>query len=100
LQYDLENHLLDDVPVAVRRDMWLQIDGAGPHYAVPVRRWLNENYENRWSSRGSATPWPARSPDLNPIDFFYGAVSNTLSRMISLSLKLKNVVKLFCLCLT
>jgi hypothetical protein len=36
LENELDN-LLDAVPLATRRDMWIQMDGACPHYAIPVR---------------------------------------------------------------
>lgn len=46
-------------------------DGAPPHWAREVRNWLNESFEDRWMGRGSPSmPWPPRSPDLTPMDFF------------------------------
>ena len=47
-----------------------QQDGAPPHYAVPVREWLNERFPRRWIGRRGIQEWPARSPDLTPLDFF------------------------------
>lgn len=47
-----------------------QQDGAPPHWTVPVREYLNEVFPNRWIGRDGPTPWPARSPDLTPLDFF------------------------------
>ena len=50
-------------------------DGAPPHYHRDVRAYLNENLPNRWiGRRGPSTgrgpvDYPARSPDLTPIDF-------------------------------
>jgi hypothetical protein len=37
-----------------------------------TKRWnyLNENFIGRWIGRGSTIKWPARSPDLTPLDFF------------------------------
>lgn len=63
--------LLDDVPLATRRDMWLQNDGCPAHYALEVRNYLNEIYPGRWIGRMGPILWPARSPDLNSLDFFY-----------------------------
>lgn len=34
-----------------------------------VRNFLNNTYP-RWIGRGGHIPWPPRSPDLNPLDFF------------------------------
>ncbi|XP_064470085.1 uncharacterized protein LOC135384831 [Ornithodoros turicata] len=46
-------------------------DGAPPHFASEVRDWLTETSPGRWMGRGSPTmPWPARSPELTPCDFF------------------------------
>ncbi|EZA55638.1 hypothetical protein X777_04330, partial [Ooceraea biroi] len=36
-------------------------------------QFLNRKFANRWIGRGTQRPnhlWPARSPDLNPVDFF------------------------------
>lgn len=62
--------LLEDVPLAARARMWLQCDGAPPHYGIQVRRWLDQQFPQRWIGRGGPTAWPARSPDLTPLDFF------------------------------
>lgn len=32
--------------------------------------YLNTTYDRRWIGRGGRIPWPPRSPDLNPLDFF------------------------------
>lgn len=50
--------------------IWFQQDGAPPHFALNVRRYLDENFRNRWIGRRGAIEWPARSPDLTPMDFF------------------------------
>lgn len=47
-----------------------QQDGAPPHYALPVREYLDQRFPNRWIGRRGPTEWPARSPDLSPLDFF------------------------------
>lgn len=50
--------------------IWFQQDGASPHYAILVREWLDENIP-QWIGRRGVIPWPARSPDLSPMDFFF-----------------------------
>ena len=65
--------LLEDVPLDIRRGLWFQHDGAPPHFALDVRNHLNRRFGHRWIGRGGPIPWPPRSPDLNPLDFFYGA---------------------------
>lgn len=62
--------LLQRVPLNIRRDMWLQLDGASIHYLREVRDFLNDRYADRWIGRGSEYPWPANSPDLSPLDYF------------------------------
>ena len=46
-------------------------NGAPPHWGRNVRAWFNETLPGRWMGRGSPNlPWPPRSPDLTPCDFF------------------------------
>lgn len=51
-------------------ECYFQQDGASPHFSVDVRDWLDENLPN-WIGRAGPVPWPARSPDLTPMDFFF-----------------------------
>lgn len=51
-------------------DTWFQQDGAGPHYGKNVRLFLNVQFPQRWIGRGGKIEWPARSPDLSPLDYF------------------------------
>lgn len=69
LQNDLPE-LLEDIPLHVRRDMFYQHDGASARFSVSARRILNEKFPNSWIGRRGPMNWPARSPDLNPMDFF------------------------------
>ncbi|KAL4098417.1 hypothetical protein QTP88_023036 [Uroleucon formosanum] len=61
--------LLEDIPLDVRRRMIYQHDGAPPHFSRAVRQHLNETFTS-WIGRGGTIPWPPRSPDLTPLDFF------------------------------
>lgn len=58
----------------LKETMIFMQDGAPPHFAIIVRNWLNQKFPNRWIGRGTANdlniPWPPRSPDLTPCDFF------------------------------
>ena len=62
--------LLDNVTLGFRRRLWFQHDGAPAHYALNVRRFLDQQFPNRWIGHGGAVSWPPRSPDLTPLDFF------------------------------
>jgi hypothetical protein len=61
--------LLEDVPLAVRRDMWFQQDGAPAHFSAQTQQHLNTLFPDRWLGRSGPVSWSARSPDLNPLDF-------------------------------
>ena len=63
--------LLEDVPLGLRQAMWLMHDGAPAHFSINVRRHLNTTFPGRWIERGDPVAWPARSPDLNPLDFWF-----------------------------
>ena len=57
------------------RDFIYQQDGAPPHFHHDVRGYLSDTLPHRWIGRGSQDdspllPWPPRSPDLTPCDFF------------------------------
>lgn len=62
--------LLDDVPLGLLNNLHYQHDGAPPHYSSAVRNYLNSEYGDRWIGRGGPIPWPPRSPDLTPLDFY------------------------------
>lgn len=62
---------IDDLPLNMRQQFYFQHDGASIHSTVAVREWLNDNLPNRWIGRFSENPWPARSPDITPMDFFF-----------------------------
>jgi hypothetical protein len=62
--------LLEDVTLDVRRIMFFMHDGAPAHFSLVAREHLNNIFPNRWIGRSGPVRWPARSPDLNPLDFF------------------------------
>lgn len=69
----LETSLLDyleNFDLEQRHAMWWQQDGAPPHNAAVVSRRLNVMFPGRWIGNMGPVRWPARSPDLNPLDFF------------------------------
>ncbi|UYV70390.1 hypothetical protein LAZ67_7002848 [Cordylochernes scorpioides] len=52
-------------------------DGAPPHYHRDVRAYLDQNLSGQWIGRRGPIEFPARSPDLTPLDFFlWGTVKD------------------------
>ena len=49
---------------------WFEHDGAPAHFGVHVRQDLDASYGENWIVLGGPRPWPARSPDLTPLDFY------------------------------
>ena len=47
------------------------MDGATVHWCLNVRHRLNTVFLGRWIGRDGPTPWPQRSPNLTPLDFFF-----------------------------
>lgn len=68
LQNDLPN-ILDDIPLNVRENIIFQNDGCPAHFRLAVREFLDQTFPNRWIGRNGPILWPARSPDLTPLDF-------------------------------
>lgn len=62
--------LLEDVDLATRRNLVFQQDGAPPHSTNAVKDWLNTTFRQPWIGRNGPIPWPPRSPDLTPMDFY------------------------------
>ncbi|GFY06049.1 uncharacterized protein TNCV_3863531 [Trichonephila clavipes] len=51
--------------------MWFQHDGAPAHFSVDVRSALVTAYIGLWIGRGGPVNWPAHSPDLSYLEFFF-----------------------------
>jgi hypothetical protein len=68
----LREHVIPQLGILYpnRRDIWFQQDGAPAHFGLQVRQFLDREFPNRWIGRRGAIEWPARSPDLNPLDFY------------------------------
>ena len=79
----LPNSQIDEIitkfPLNVARNFVWQHDGAPGHSVLPVREFLNQNYQT-WIGRGGVIAWPANSPDLTPLDtFLWGYLKNKVS---------------------
>ncbi|EFN86502.1 hypothetical protein EAI_03479, partial [Harpegnathos saltator] len=53
-----------------RERMIFQHDGAPAHFCRETREFLDQRFPDRWMGRGGPVIWPARSPDLNVLDYF------------------------------
>jgi hypothetical protein len=65
----LENFLRPKIDEYGEEDFWFQQDGATAHTARRPRAIL-KMFPGRVVSLHEAVPWPPRSPDLSPRDFF------------------------------
>ncbi len=55
----------------ILRKTFFQQDGAPPHIAKAVKSFLLERFPGGLISRHFPFRWPPRSPDLNPLDFWF-----------------------------
>jgi hypothetical protein len=65
----LKEHMLPNLPRREKNIIFMQ-DGAAPHVANIVKTFLRDQFGDNIISRHFPHPWPPRSPDLNPCDFF------------------------------
>ena len=77
--------------------LWFQQDGARCHTSNLSLEWIREKFGTRVISGNTAIPWPARSPDKSPLDYFlWGNSEAELCRVKPCDLEeLKEVVNDF-----
>ena len=68
---DILPDLVEEVPLQERVGMWLQHGGTPAHFGDNVQEYLDVTFGECWIGRGGPTPWPPRSPDLTPLDFYF-----------------------------
>ena len=61
---------MEDLHLNDRMNMWMQHDGAPPHYVLCLRQVMNEMFNEKWIGGGGPEAWPPRSPDLTSPDYF------------------------------
>jgi len=62
----LRDHIIPNIENlfdANMQNVWFRQDGAGSHYAIRFREFLNQSFPNRWIGE-VPVEWPAKSPDL------------------------------------
>ncbi|CAK1581247.1 unnamed protein product [Parnassius mnemosyne] len=60
--------IIDDIDIT--NMVWFELDGAPPHSVLLARERLNTMFGEQWIGRYGHRRWPARSPDVTPLDFF------------------------------
>ena len=89
LRNEIENEI-EHLPLEISRNMYFHQDGAPPHNTRIVQDYINARFDNRVISTHGEIRWPARSPDLTPMDYFlwgyikdsvYKTPSNTLEEL-------------------
>lgn len=90
----LHHHIVPAMQASANRqnipwgEVIFQQDGAPAHYARLVRDYLNIVFPNRWIGRGGPLPWPPRSPDLTPLDYFlWGFLKDKVFRTVPANLQ-------------
>ena len=76
---EMLEHFFPEDSHEICSETFFQQDGATPHTAKLSMDWLRERFPERLISSKSDFPWPPRSPDLNPLDFFFwGYMKNVI----------------------
>ena len=65
---------MNEVPLHVRTNMWMQHDGAAPHYALCSRQVMNEIFDEKWIFDGP------QIRQLLKVEFFVNKMSSTEKR--------------------
>lgn len=77
LQNQIVPAIREVVPNNEFHHVWFQHDGCPAHNTREVQIFLVETFGDRIISNSGPVRWPARSPDLTPLDFFlWGHVKN------------------------
>lgn len=66
----LENFFLPAMEDVNLEDFHFQQDGCPAHSTRLITNFLNQHFPERWIGRHGPIHWPARSPDLTPMDFY------------------------------
>lgn len=70
LRNTLTEEYLNELPLNIFRNLkYFQHDGAPAHNSREVKQYLHEQFDNVIGNRMDID-WPARTPDLTPLDFF------------------------------
>ena len=66
----LQNIVLPEIKgLSTKNQYWFKKDGATAHTSQQVQEWLETKFQGRIISRDASFPLPARSPDINSLDY-------------------------------
>ena len=57
------------------KNLYFQQDGAPPHCKTEVLEWLTSKFGDRLISFKTPRPWPAKSPDISLLDYWFWSVA-------------------------
>ena len=66
----MEDDYLDNLPLKQVQNLYFQQDEAPTHNVRNVDNFLTETFQDRWMENTGPIRWPARSPDMKPLDYF------------------------------
>lgn len=73
----------DNICLSRLNNLWFQQDGAPPHNARSVSEYLSEMFPGKVISNNGDIRWPARSPDLSPLDYYlWGTMKDTIYKVV------------------
>jgi len=79
LQNQIIPAIRENIPEHHFNTVWFQQDGCPAHNTREVREFLHQNFGDRVISNSGPVLWPARSPDITPLDFYlWGHVKNEI----------------------
>ena len=83
------------------KQCFFQQDGSPPHWRTEVLEWLTSKFQDRIISHKTPRPWPAKSPDLSPLDYWScSAAMAEVRRIQPMSLRdLKDCVEAYAISL-
>ena len=79
----LQNQIVPGIREVVTNDqfnnLWFQQDGCPAHNSRDVQTFLTQTFGERVISNSGPVRWPARSPDITPLDFYlWGYAKNEI----------------------
>jgi hypothetical protein len=66
--------MLKDAHLQGRIYLRIMHDNAAPHFLLAVWEFLSEMFLEQWVGQCVPTVWPARFPDISPLEFISGDI--------------------------